>query len=119
MGIYVRAAELESEIARLKTEYEAELAKLRGEIAELQNENGRKDIEIERKDLLIKHYMEQIMIAQHRRFGSSSERTEIPDQFGLYCQGPFRIRFSILTTQTKNTLYYCLEYSNKKTKFSQ
>jgi hypothetical protein len=32
MGIYVRAAELEFEIARLKTEYEAEIAKLLDEI---------------------------------------------------------------------------------------
>jgi hypothetical protein len=32
MGIYVSAAELETGIARLKTEYEAEIAKLRDEL---------------------------------------------------------------------------------------
>jgi transposase len=77
MGIYKRTAELESEIVRLKTEHEAEIAKLRDEIK-------RKDLLIEQKELLIKHYIEQIKIAQHRRFGPSSERTEIPDQLGLF-----------------------------------
>jgi len=70
MGIYERVSELEAEIDRLKTEHEAEIAELRDEIA--------------RKDLLIQHYIEQIKIAQQRKFGASSERTEIPDQPGIF-----------------------------------
>jgi transposase len=77
MGIYKRAAELESEIARLKTEYEAENAKLQDEIAELRDE-------LAQKELLLNHYIEQFKIAQHRKFGASSERTEIPNQLGLF-----------------------------------
>jgi transposase len=84
-------AELKAEIARLKTEHEAEVAGLQAEIKqrdfEIESKDieiKRKDIEIERKDLLIRHYIEQINIAQHRRFGTSSERTEIPEQIGLF-----------------------------------
>jgi transposase len=77
MGIYKRTADLEFEIARQKIEYEAEIAKLQTEITELQAEN-------ERKDLLIKHYLEQLALAQHRMFGMSSERTEITGQTGLF-----------------------------------
>ena len=77
MGIYKRAAAQDAEVARLKTEYESEIAKLLDEIARLQDEN-------ERKDLLIVHYIEQIKLAQHRRFGTSSERTEIPEQMDLF-----------------------------------
>jgi len=84
MGIFTRAAELEAENARLRTEYEAEIAKLREEIAQKDIEIAQKDTEIVRKDMLIKHYIEQIRIAQHRRFGASSERAEIPDQLGLF-----------------------------------
>jgi len=68
---------IDDEIVRLKAEYEAEIAKLQNEIIKLQEEN-------ERKDLLILHYIEQIKIAQERKFGVSSERTEIPDKPGLF-----------------------------------
>jgi len=65
-----------NEIDLLKAKYEAEIVKLQEEITKLRDEN-------ERKDLLIKHYIEQIKIAQHRKFGTSSERTEIPEQPGF------------------------------------
>jgi len=68
---------IDDEIVRLKAEYEAEIAKLQNEILKLQDEN-------ERKDLLILHYIEQIRIAQQRKFGVSSERTEIPDKPSLF-----------------------------------
>lgn len=105
MGIYVRTAELESEIARMKTEHESELAKLRSEIADLQDEN-------ERKDLLIKHYMEQIMIARHRKFGVSSERTEIPDQIGLFNEAEILADIGVAeSVQTER-----IEYERRKRK---
>ena len=82
---------MENEINRLKTEYESEIAKLQAEIEQKNSEIQRKDAELERKDaeleqkdLLIKHYEEQLRIAQHRMFGTSSERTEIPEQLGLF-----------------------------------
>ena len=65
-----RAAEYEAEIAGLIKKHEAEVAELREVIAQ--------------KDLLINNYLEQIRLAQHRRFGTSSERTEIPDQISLF-----------------------------------
>jgi len=40
--------------------------------------------EIERKDLLLEHYIEQFKLAQQRKFGTSSERTEVPDQISLF-----------------------------------
>jgi len=68
---------IDDEIARLKAEHEAEIAKLKDEIIRLRDEN-------ERKDLLIKHYIEQIKIALQYKFGTSSERTEIPDRPGFF-----------------------------------
>jgi len=54
-----RIAELETEIARLKSEN----AKLK---------------------LLNDWYLEQLRLARHRRFGSSSEKTQFPEQLGLF-----------------------------------
>jgi len=68
---------IDDEIVRLKAEYEAKIAELQNEIIKLYEEN-------ERKDLLILHYIEQIKIAQERKFGVSSERTEIPDKPGIF-----------------------------------
>jgi transposase len=78
---------LESENSRLKTEYEsvaAVIAELRDAIEKLSADNAKLRDENERKDLLISHYLEQIRVAQHYRFGTSSERTEIPDQISLF-----------------------------------
>jgi transposase len=61
-----RIAELEAENARLKNENEI----LSGENAKLQ--------------LLVKYYIEQLRLAQHRRFGASSEKTELPEPRGLF-----------------------------------
>ena len=76
--IYIEYPEkFDTEINRLKAEYEGEIAKLQDEIKKLREEN-------ERKDLLIKHYIEQIKIAQNRQFGTSSERTESSEQPGIF-----------------------------------
>jgi len=61
-----RIAELEAENARLKSENEI----LSGENAKLQ--------------LLVNYYIEQLRLAQHRKFGASSEKTELPEQPGLF-----------------------------------
>jgi transposase len=59
-------AELEAENARLKRENEI-----------LSGENGK-------LQLLVNYYIEQLRLAQHRRFGASSEKTELPEQLGLF-----------------------------------
>ena len=51
-------------------ELEAEVTKLKSENAELKLSNN--------------WYIEQLRLAQHRRFGSSSEKTELPYQLGLF-----------------------------------
>lgn len=61
-----KIAELEAENARLKSEN----TKLSGENVKLK--------------ILNDWYLEQFRLAQHRRFGSSSERTEVPEQLGLF-----------------------------------
>ncbi len=53
------------------------VAELKAQIAELKAENAR-------LLLLNKCYIEQLRLARHRRFGSSSERTELPEQLGLF-----------------------------------
>ena len=74
---YECQTDTDAEILQLKTDYEAEIAKLQEEIKTLRDD-------IERKDLLIKHYIEQIKIAQQHKFGASSERTEALDKPGIF-----------------------------------
>ena len=96
---------IDEEIARLKADYEAEIAKLNDEIIKLREEN-------ERKDLLIKHYIEQIKIAQQRKFGTSSERTEMPDRPGVFNEAE-----SIATDETTRPgQTEHIEYDRKKHK---
>ena len=84
MECYECPNNLNTEMIMLSAEYKAELAKLQDENKKLQDEITRLRDENERKDLLIIHYIEQIQIAQHRKFGTSSERTIIPEQPGLF-----------------------------------
>ena len=121
MGIYRRAANLEAEIDRLKTEYEAELAKLQNELelkdAELELKNAeleQKDAEIERKDLLIQRYLEQIALAQHRKFGTSSERTEMLDQISLFNEAEAEAHADNCGTEPEQ--FEQIEYTRKKRK---
>jgi len=51
-------------------ELEAEIAALKNEIAKLQTLNN--------------WYLEQYRLAQHRRFGASSEKTQLPEQLGFF-----------------------------------
>ena len=53
------------------------IAELKAEIAWLKSENAK-------LKLLNDCYLEQLRLAQHRRFGASSERTELPHQLGLF-----------------------------------
>jgi len=112
MKRYAFEADVESEVALLKIEHESELSRLRDEIDKLQSENTRLQDENERKDLLIKHYIEQIKIAQHRRFGVSSERTEIPNQLGLFNEA--EVLAEIVVTEAVETER--VEYTRKKRK---
>jgi transposase/regulator of replication initiation timing len=75
-----RIAEFETEIARLKTENE----KLNGECAKLNGENVKLNGENAKLKALTDWYLEQFRLAQHRRFGSSSEKTAMPEQLGLF-----------------------------------
>jgi len=81
MGIFARNAKKEIEVIRLKAEYEAEILRLK---SEYEAEIAKLREEIAQKDLLINHYVEQLKIAQHRRFGASSEGTKIPEGQGLF-----------------------------------
>ena len=115
MKRFERAAEVESEIARMKTKYEAEIAKLQCEKTELLGKNAELLDEIERKDLLIEHYLEQIKIAQQRKFGTSSERTEIPDQISIFNEA--ETLADIDSTETEETAETeRIEYTRKKRK---
>ena len=58
-------------------ELEAENAQLKNKISSLADENAKLKI-------LNDWYLEQFRLAQHRRFGSSSEQTEVPEQLGLF-----------------------------------
>ncbi len=60
----------EAEIARLKSEHATEIARLKSEIGRL--------------ELLNKWYEEQFKLARHRLFGKSSEKTDAPEQLGLF-----------------------------------
>jgi len=58
-------------------ENNSRIAELEAEIAKLKSENDKLKI-------LNNWYLEQFRLAQHRRFGSSSEKTELPEQLGMF-----------------------------------
>ena len=51
------------------------IAELQAENTELKNENERLADENAKLELLVKYYVEQLRLAQHRQFGASSEKT--------------------------------------------
>jgi len=75
-----RIAELEAENARLKSE----ASELKNEKVTLENEVNRLNGENARLKLLNDCYLEQLRLAQHRRFGASSEKTVTREQLGLF-----------------------------------
>ena len=50
----------------------------------LQGIVAEKDARIAELEVLVKYYEEQLRLAKHRQFGSSSEKGEVPDQLGLF-----------------------------------
>ena len=54
------------------------------EIAELKAENAQLKNEIAKLQTLNNWYLEQFRLAQHRRFGASSEKTQLPEQLGFF-----------------------------------
>jgi len=56
---------------------EQRIIELEAEITQLKSENAKLKI-------LNDWYLEQFRLAQHRRFGTSSEKTMLPDQLGLF-----------------------------------
>lgn len=58
-------------------ELEAENVRLKNEITVLSDEN-------EKLKILNKYYIEQLRLAQHRRFGASSEKTVLPEQQTIF-----------------------------------
>jgi len=68
-----RIAELEAENARLKIENE-----------KLGGENTALNAECAKLKILNDWYLELFRLAQYRRFGSSSEKTMMPEQLGLF-----------------------------------
>lgn len=63
-------ADFEAEIAQLKSEHSSEVAGLKSEIDQLK--------------ILNRWYEEQFKLAQHRLYGKSSEKAEIPQQLGMF-----------------------------------
>ena len=110
MKTYTKATELKAEIARLKSEYEAELAKLRKELEWMHKEN-------ERKDDLISNYIAQIKLAQHRRFGSPCERSEIPEQLGLFNEPEVHAEIDVESVQTETVTYKRKKRKGKRREF--
>jgi len=43
-----------------------------------------KDAKIAELEALVKYYEEQLRLASHRQFGTSSEKGELPEQLGLF-----------------------------------
>jgi len=43
-----------------------------------------KEAEFEKLEALVKYYEEQLRLAKHRQFASSSEKGEVPEQLGLF-----------------------------------
>jgi transposase len=90
----MRIADLQAEIARLyiivnelsgeNAKLSGENAKLNGENAKLNGENAKLNGEIVKLQALNDWYLGQFRLAQQRRFGASSERTEVPEQLGLF-----------------------------------
>ena len=61
------------------------IAELEAENARLKNEKEALAFENEKLKILVAHYIEQLRLAIHRKYGASSERTESPEQqLGLF-----------------------------------
>ena len=60
------------------------IAGLQAENAQLKNENARLADEVAKLKILNEHYLEQLRLAVARRFGASSEKTQLPDQLNLF-----------------------------------
>lgn len=63
---------------------EERIARLEDEIAQLKSDNASLSDEVAKLKLLNDCYLEQLRLAAHRRFGRSSEKTELPYQLGLF-----------------------------------
>jgi len=74
-------------------------------IAELKAENTELKNEIIKLKLLNEYYIEQLRLAQYRRFGASSEKTEQPQELGLFNEA------EVLADETPETI---VTYARKK-----
>ena len=63
---------------------ESENTQLKNEKARLEAENARLEVENAKLRMLNEWYLGQFRLAQQRRFGSSSEKTQMPDQMSLF-----------------------------------
>ena len=79
-----KAAITTEELVLLLAEKEAQIAELKNEKASLEDKNAKINAENAKLKLLNETYLEQLRLARHRLFGRSSERTELPEQLGLF-----------------------------------
>jgi len=80
------------------------IAQLEAEIAKLHHENTTLCGEIAKLKLLNNWYLEQFRLAQHRRFGRSSEKSMMPDQLGLFNEA--EVLADAPTSETEETVTY-------------
>jgi len=73
-------------------------------IVQLEAENALLKDEIVRLKILNEWYLEQYRLAQHRRFGSSSEKTDVAGQLSLFNEAEVFSDYEIV--ETKDTITY-------------
>ena len=81
------------------TELEAENERLKNEIIKLADENTK-------LKLTNDWYLEQFRLAQYRRFGASSERTEAPEQLGFFNEAESLTDETKLEPEQKENITY-------------
>jgi transposase/FtsZ-binding cell division protein ZapB len=106
-----------SAVYEYKTEYEAlkaENAQLKSEIERLNFANEKLTGENENLKISNDWYLEQLRLAQHRRFGASSEKGILPGQLGIFNEA--EVFADILPEEIKCEEETTITYKRKKCK---
>lgn len=87
------------------------------ENARLRDENEKLRIENAKLELLNNWYFEQFRLAQQRRFGASSEKTILPEQFGLFNEAEDLSNPEVSTGQVETITYTRTKKKGKRDEF--